>query len=1442
MDINDIENIELRKRILAVPDDRLKDYYRDFVLNHKKVIYNYNLKNYDDMPMRNAIIALSKALFHEVFGEEAKNYYSKGKDGNRFILSNSESIVFCFNGREAFKKKRSELESGDFGPRGEILQIAAAVAYKKKFGQNDDRYMRFKLVHSTVYASESNDKAHVSADVDKSIASLDRKFSDYRMFVVGVLDDFKSDFKIPLLDYIPQGLEADYGRMKQHEVVGQKLTSEATQLLIDRLNDEIKSPYPSPLILLAPKDVDAQIAWGLARMPWNLIITFDSNDSELFSVIKIDWEGKRPYKIGEIEGDGRDVTGIIFANGESAKDAKGKYKDWRNAYENKITSALNRIRKGDEGITAVCLTDPSDAKIFNKGGIGLLNQNDRALIIGKIGKNLEDGLDDEFSIKEQNVEKFDIPSEQLAYALKTIDVPEVRDSITASSILSAEDIKRLAAHGIKIVSPIPLGTEKIINHISGFFSGDNVTAKDLYKDYDVKRYFYENFKETIKTRLVNGNRFTHYIKQTPSSGATTVAMRLAYDLSVLSEKAYFKTPITAIYISELKTESVNPLIERIKDLAIKVSPNILLAFVDRSIQSGDFERIKESLTDGGSLKISFIRISEKDKGTSEYTTLIDDKIRKQERPDFIAQYKNNFRAISQVDEPDWSCLEYVIEFPLSLNDSDKKNIDIKDYINNVIGKFSGSKENTIRELISLIGFSSKYIINTDSFVDSFLFNGKIGKPFSDWYKNDLTGDERNAFERLIKFEEIVGSSRQRTGRVRTKFSKFNNEIIKVSNSSLTELAIDYINLFFSQSSYSDKLLNDYIVHFFFKKNEYEDDNSEYVGKKDDQKFYTKLSSVFNDIRDVDSIEGIIEELGKHIGDNPRFLMAKAQYIYNRAYFINSEEHDSKVFDNARDILEELLDSTDWLHDNESITYQSLGVLYFRKLGALRKLPEKTAELELVAGRYIENVVKYCDKANDANPCDTHALVTKAQALKSYLNLTRDILGLNKNDFKFCESDKYLEWTSQYENTLDIINGFIVNIDRGNTTASQNKLISIYEELRSFKSKLIGLPIEQVSEKVYDLYKKELSSNIGKELKTLYANRLFDELVEAPNNEIRNEKIGRLNDNKLTFIEQKLKDTIRGGNLKAYEKIFRIHLFNSRCDYKISDEIQWLKDWIEKDKNVTSQLWGNYYIAMLYFSKVLQLGYDQKGYRGLAEEYIGKSKEFADTLKRNDTKEFFYFRNAQGLQCITENANKAKFVEGYIVKIFENRKGVAKLDCGLEATFAPQGRFLMEDADKHLRIRAKVGFRFSGLGLYGVERIEDVVGETDEINISDESPYRDTDVLNHESPAFDYNNSETSGSIESQTSLPCTDIKAEDEEEYGLEEGYVYSGVYHHKRGKQYVTGKWKEKWIPYLNIEGAVEDGIYDEAEVEFCVKKTVASESGNEKWIAFDVRFPKDY
>lgn len=1416
-DIDEIADNNLRNMILQLHDRRLKDYYRDFVIYHEKIISNFKLCNYPDMPIRKAVTALSKILFHEILGSQADNFYdNRGVDGARFTLSdtsNPSNEIFFFRSGKAYKDVKANIGNhGNYIPKGEIMQIATAIAEKKGFDQNDRKYNIFKSVHESAYSYESNDKEHVSADIDKAQFSLVGRISDYESFVHNALTYFKNDMSIQLEEYLSTSSCLNFEKLKQGEKEENLRKTQVVSGLIERLNDVLESDFRNPLLLIVPPDIDATLSRALCRIPWNMILSFDPESNStlhILDILRSEWTDKRPFTINNVTTNGHFETAFIFADGEKREDVSANKREWRNKHRNDIQNALKKIRKGENPITVVCFTHPSDNPVYNMGGIGMLSENDDVILIGKIGKNLYEGWVDDFDIgRNHEIESchFDLNAIEAAPVFNQIDGAILNTDTATISGLTKEDLLRYDEIGIKIIQPIADDTPKELVPLSDFYYGKPITEKDLYNDYDVRREIYGGLFQTIEGRLESNIRFTQYILQTPTSGASTFAMRLAYDIAYNSERGKYGRAIIPIRINEIKI-NVNSLVRYIKDLSNKLpSSNHILAIIERSISRSDFEDLSQRLIRENAIRISFIRLtSEREKTNQQFTLRLTDELKKGEKVDFEKYYKRINHKTNYEDA------KYIIDFPMELDGAQTKYFNIHNYIDSVIETFNLRIQNKVKYFLSLIGFCSNYIINTDNYVEFILFESLFQKKFADWYQG-LEKIERKALERLIKFEKL---NNKFTGRLTSRFSKFNDILIECDGNLLKDKTIDYINTFFS-CKISQDFLENYILNVFFQKEGFETDDTSYSKKKNQEKFSTKLSKIFNQINDFDAIRLIFDILGNYIGDNPRYIIAKAQFLYNRAYFIDGEEHDSMIYEEAKSLLEEVESSTNY--DDIAIVLQSLGVLNYRRLGALKTIPQIDEHIISQAKTYLENVLKFCDRAYDSNPTDSHPLVTKAQAIKSFFNLCKQFWGTK--DYSFSETKEYIDIVVDFEDTLEKISRYISEVKNINQNTSQLELCEIYAELNEFKLKLQSYG----ADKIYEIYKERIDSHkTDKKIKTLYANRLYNTLIFNPQEGPR-DNINKLKDDQIKFIQEELYKSISNGNLSAYEKIFLIHLYNSREIYNIEIEINNLKSWILKDtNNIQTQLWGNYFIASLYFSKVLLNEKDIEGAKKSAETYISECRKISKRIKRDDTNDFFFFRREKGLRCLTENQNKASLVEGKIIEIKENRQGIVLLDCGLEASFSPKNEFNIGDEHKQTRIRAKVGFRFRGLGLYGVERLnkekkDDTKGGHLELDYKVPTSHDEKIDVSQHIKNQDYEE----GCIE---------------EDYGLDEEYDYPGVYHFKYGRRYVTGYWKETWIKYLPIEGAVNKYVYDEADVMFSVRKKINPDNGQDEWIAYDVK-----
>ena len=143
--------------------------------------------------------------------------------------------------------------------------------------------------------------------------------------------------------------------------------------------------------------------------------------------------------------------------------------------------------------------------------------------------------------------------------------------------------------------------------------------------------------------------------------------------------------------------------------------------------------------------------------------------------------------------------------------------------------------------------------------------------------------------------------------------------------------------------------------------------------------------------------------------------------------------------------------------------------------------------------------------------------------------------------------------------------------------------------------------------------------------------------------------------------------------------------------------------------------------VFYTVQILNNGYANEGLMKRYNEVREKARKYCEAAdqKEYDTYPYLFYKKSQGLESITEEKDKASLVQGTIkeITLSNRRRGKAKLDCGLEATFSAKDE-KYDDADINVtRIEGVIGFRFSGLGLYK----QDIITEP----IEDEEPEEDS---------------------------------------------------------------------------------------------------------------------
>lgn len=219
---------------------------------------------------------------------------------------------------------------------------------------------------------------------------------------------------------------------------------------------------------------------------------------------------------------------------------------------------------------------------------------------------------------------------------------------------------------------------------------------------------------------------------------------------------------------------------------------------------------------------------------------------------------------------------------------------------------------------------------------------------------------------------------------------------------------------------------------------------------------------------------------------------------------------------------------------DALVYQSLGVLYYRKIGVLRYILLSASSDSFTLDHY-KCVLRYCniccencDMSTELDPTGAYGLVTKAQMLKAVLNITQKYK--QYKDWTFCETDKiYQDIYLDYLDACSKIAKHFPEEAKDTRTNSDYNLIKIFNILDDFRKKLNG----GEGKDYFDKYDKKLESTKDEKLKIIYGCRLYDTVISLERKKIR-ASINKLNDRYISRIEEVTRYNARKGISGAYE--------------------------------------------------------------------------------------------------------------------------------------------------------------------------------------------------------------------------------------------------------------------------------------------------------------------
>ena len=523
-------------------------------------------------------------------------------------------------------------------------------------------------------------------------------------------------------------------------------------------------------------------------------------------------------------------------------------------------------------------------------------------------------------------------------------------------------------------------------------------------------------------------------------------------------------------------------------------------------------------------------------------------------------------------------------------------------------KIDQKYQDSIQFFSLLVSVASLYVYDYDryvatSFTDSvFEYFGKTNI----WNLFDLMSNtSKDAFKKLFDIEQ--NDDGKRTGRIRPRFSLFASSIIGNSHKGIYDIADDYLK-HISKWDGSDKMK--YVRDVFLKRPDYErDEFRSQTSLKD------KVSSFFKENEcDPETILAVYKLLVSYFENDENCLLSYSQFLYNKAYYEDKESRDGKSFTESENILLKLLEGR---NDNlfDSLVYQSLGVLYYRKIGVLRYIFKTdsnafTSEHYKCMLRYCNICGENCDMSTELDPTSAYGLVTKAQMLRAVLNITKEYK--QYKSWIFCETDKiYQDMYMDYLNACSKIAKHIPAEEIKDIRTNYG-LIKIFNELDDFRKQLNG----GVGKDFFVKYDEKWKSTKDEKLKIIYGCRLYDAVISSKRKEIR-ACINNFDDTYISKIEEVTRYNARKGVSGAYEKLLNLIIFNSRTNRTIEYAIELVKEWEKSAKSNEEHLWINYYFMVFYAVQILNEGHANEGLMNRYNEVQEKTEKYCKEAEQKE---------------------------------------------------------------------------------------------------------------------------------------------------------------------------------------------------------------------------------
>lgn len=809
-----------------------------------------------------------------------------------------------------------------------------------------------------------------------------------------------------------------------------------------------------------------------------------------------------------------------------------------------------------------------------------------------------------------------------------------------------------------------------------FYQGRKITWSELDIRKDIDRSITEELKNNITESLSSRSSGEIFcLKYEPGAGATTVALRIAWDLH---EK--YPTIILNKYDKKHTVENIL----RIFNITQQA---IFLLIDDININESQINDIS-NLCDSKSIRLTILYLKPEfncnNRSKNEYFLKLS--LNSKDRRRFLEKFKTRFPEKKEIyDKIDSNNNDKELTpFFLGLIAYEKEYISIHDYVLNRLENISDIQ----REVATLLAFFTYYSCDREPYIPSYIIGKLIG-----FDKELLILQCEKALESGILYDLIIESAPLSWKSLHYLIAEeiLNQTLGRNDNNNfdyikITEKSNQYIKLL--KSVYIERPNNEImeiLAGTFIKRNEFnleEDIPPETTGLE----YFNPMmfSRIINDAHLNDNRIEILENLVNEFEGKEIHFHAHLARLYS---ICGEYKKGHDELERAMSFVEK-----EGGFKEKDVVYHINGTIYRAEAYSIKdNFKSDKSDKEKVIKQYkelFELASKNFEEVRRLAPQKDYGYKTEIQFITKSIEFGFSLSNFSKEEYcKFLIGDKEGWFKEIFDKGIDLINQMTYN------NIDSNKI----KDLKIQLNKYVDSPGTLIQH-----WDNLLSSNTTSYSKDVIRRKIahsYFAKYEFDFNKIENKDLVRME----ALLRENLKSNLKNEDVKFWIEI-------ARKLKKSFDEIITVLEYREFYEN---SLESAFYLYCLYFSKSIQLKgksvemankyiqickdrRDKTYSKMFCQEWIGKNNElinYRDVGDWDRRKKFFSEDNPNVLEKIR---GKIKYTESH-------SQGYIELECGLEVLFTP-GMDLQFSDNKLTDVEFYIGFNYNGPRAFQVNKV------------------------------------------------------------------------------------------------------------------------------------------